>query len=247
MADLSGKTAIVTGSAKGIGAGIARAMAAAGAAVVVNYLKDAEGAERVVGDITAAGGKAIAVQGDVSSRDDAGRIVAAAVEAFGSLHVLVNNAAFYDLASLEDITESEFFRHFSVDVLGPILMTQAALKHFGAGASVINVSSAITLSPEPQTTLYSGAKAALNMIGQVLAKELGGKGIRVNTILPGVTDTEGHPVSQWSDSIVQPLKDRTPLGRIGDPSDVAPAAVFLASDEARWITGATLSASGGFR
>jgi 3-oxoacyl-[acyl-carrier protein] reductase len=247
MGELTGKTALVTGAAKGIGAAIAKAMAAAGAAVAVNYATDRDGAKRVVAEINNGGGRAIAVQGDVSSAADAKRIIAEAVQAFGSLHVLVNNAAVYGMAALEDISEHDFQRHFGVNVLGPTLLTQQALKHFGAGACVINIASTIVLAPEARTALYSTSKAALIMLTEVLARELGARGIRVNTISPGVTHTDGHPVNDWSESIVQPLIKRTPLSRIGAPSDIAPAAVFLASDAAAWITGATLYVSGGFR
>jgi len=247
MADLTGRTALVTGAAKGIGADIAKALAAAGANLVVNYATDADGADRVVSAIEAAGGRAIAVQGDVSAPADAAHLVERAVSAFGALHILVNNAAVYEMAPLQDISVPLFHRFFGVNLLGPILLVREALAHFGEGASVINISSTIVLAPEPGTALYSSSKAALDMLTQVLARELGPRRIRVNTISPGVTHTDGHPVKDWGDEIVQTITQRTPLGRLGVPGDIAPAAVFLASDEAAWITGAILHVSGGFR
>ncbi|MBO9601112.1 MAG: glucose 1-dehydrogenase [Novosphingobium sp.] len=247
MGELEGKTALVTGASKGIGSAIARALAAAGAAVGVNYASDRAGAERTVAAIAQDGGRALAIGGSVASADDARRMVAETVAAFGSLDILVNNAAAYDMGALEEITEAEYHRHFGTNVFGPLMLVQAALAHFRPGSCILNISSSIVLAPEPQTSLYSASKAALNMLAKVWAAELGSRQIRVATISPGITHTDGHPVRDWGDEIVAPLIARTPLGRIGDPEDVANAAVFLASERGRWITGADLHVSGGFR
>lgn len=247
MSELAGKTALITGASKGIGASIAQAMAQAGAAVAVNYASDRAGAEGTVAAIESAGGRAIAIQGNVGAEADAKRMVAETAAAFGSLDILVNNAAAYDMHSLEEITEAEYRRHFDTDVFGPIMLAQAALEHFKPGACIINVSSAIVLSPEPKTSLYSACKAALNILTDVWAAELGSRQIRVVTLSPGVTHTTGHPVYDWGDEVVKPLVARTPLGTIGVPEDIASAAVFLASEKARWITGTNLYVSGGFR
>lgn len=248
MNDLHGKVAIVTGASKGIGAGIARAMGTAGAAVAVNYASSKGDADRVVAEIVNGGGKAIAVQGDVSVAGDVKRIVAETIGAFGSLHILVNNAAIFSFVPLERITEEDFHRHFNVNVLGAILMTQEAAKHFGDSGCVINIGSAAVLVPTPHATLYSATKAALDMITQVWSKELGPRHIRVNSIWPGVTDTEGNRrVGSFTDDSMRLMIEKTALQRIGYPSDIAPAAVFLASEDAGWITGATLNVSGGFR
>jgi 3-oxoacyl-[acyl-carrier protein] reductase len=248
MNDLHGKVAIVTGASKGIGAGIAKAMATAGACVTVNYATDKEGANRVVEEIARKRGRAIAVQGDVSRAPDAARIVSTTVETFGGLHVLVNNAAYFKFDPLEEITENEFHRHFNINVLGALLMTKEAVRRFGPGACVINIASAGILSPTPNGTLYSATKAALDMVTQVLAKELGPRKIRVNSIWPGATDTEGNRrIGLMEGDTPRLIAERTALERIGLPSDIAPAAVFLASDDAAWITGAALNVSGGFR
>lgn len=247
MSELAGKAALITGASKGIGAAIGKAMGAQGAAIAVNYASDKAGAERTVGAIADAGGRAVAIQGNVASAADAKRLVAETVAAFGSLDFLVNNAAAYDMASIEQITEAEYHRHFGANVFGPIMLTQAALEHLRPGSLILNVSSAIVLAPEPSTSLYSASKAALNMLTEVWTAELGGRGIRVVTLSPGVTHTDGHPVHDWGDEIVQPLIKRTPLGGIGVPENIASAAVFLASDAARWITGTNLFVSGGFR
>ncbi|MBN8830107.1 MAG: glucose 1-dehydrogenase [Sphingomonadales bacterium] len=247
MDSLAGKTALVTGASKGIGTGIAVALAQAGAHVAINYARDRAGADRTVAAIEAGGGRAVAIQADVSRPDDVARLVAETVAAFGSLDILVNNAAAYDMATIEEITPAEFHRHFDTNVLGPLLLTQHALKHFGPGASVLNISSAIVVAPEAGTSLYGASKSALNLTTEILSKELGPRQIRVNTIAPGVTHTDGHPVNDWDRAIIDPLLARTALGRLGTPDDIAPAAVFLASDAARWITGATFYISGGFR
>ena len=248
MNSLKGKVAIVTGASKGIGAEIARSMAAAGAQVAINYATDANAAEDVLADIRDRGGKAIAVQGDVSVGADAARVVAEAAAAFGGVHVLVNNAAFFRFDPLEAITEELFHRHFNVNVLGPILMTQAALPHFRANACVINIGSAAVLSAGTNATLYASTKAALDMLTQVWSKELGGRGVRVNSIWPGVTDTGGtRRTAAWDDDMMQRIKEKTALERAGRPTDIAPAVVFLASDDAAWVTGAVLNVSGGFR
>lgn len=248
MSDLTGKAAIVTGASKGIGAEIARQLAAAGAAVAVNYASDREGAERVVADIAAAGGRAIAVGADVSTEEGASALVTAAVEAFGRLDIIVNNAAYFNFGPVEGVTLDAFRRHFEVNVFGTIQMIRSASPHLGEGASIINIGSAGTVNPVPNAVLYGGSKAALDRTTLFLAKELGPRGIRVNAVRPGATDTEGNRRIGTMDNpdAVKGLIEHTSLGRFGTPADVAPAVVFLASDEAGWITGAILDASGGF-
>ena len=248
MSKLTGKVALVTGASKGIGAAIATALGAEGASVVVNYASSKEGAEAVAARITAAGGKAIAVRGDVSKQADAKALVDAAVKQFGRLDILVNNSGVYGFAPLEEITEADFHRHFNVNVLGLLLTTQAALPHLGEGASVINISSVVTRITPPHSAVYTGTKGAVDAITGVLSRELGPRRIRVNAINPGMVETEGthtagfHGTDFERDAIAQ-----TPLGRIGQPQDIASIAVFLASDDSNWMTGEQLLASGGLR
>jgi 3-oxoacyl-[acyl-carrier protein] reductase len=246
---LTGKVAIVTGASKGIGAGIAKSLAAAGAAVVVNYASSREGADRVVAEITAEGGKAIAEQGDVAGADDVRRLFAATKEAFGALDVLVNNAGVFQFDPLEAVTEDEFHREFNINVLGTLLATQEALKHFGpAGGSVINISSIVSANPVPNSVVYSATKGAVDSITGALAKELGGRKIRVNAIAPGGVETEGvHRIGIIDSDFQKEMIAKTPLGRFGQPDDIARVAVFLASDDAAWITGERLTVSGGLR
>jgi len=249
MKKLTGKVAVVTGASKGIGAGIAKGLAEEGAAVVVNYASSREGAEHVVAEIKQRGGMAVAVQGDVSRAPDVQRIFAETKKAFRRLDVLVNNAGVYQFGALEDITEEQFHRQFNTNVLGLILATQEAAKHFGAeGGSVINIgSSAAQLTP-PATTVYSATKGAVDAVTHVLAKELGPKKIRVNSINPGIVETEGvHASGIIGSDFQKTFEVQTPLGRIGKPEDIAPIAVFLASEDSGWLTGETLLASGGLR
>jgi len=249
MNKLTGKVAVVTGASKGIGAGIAKGLAAAGAAVVVNYASSREGADHVVAEIEGQGGKAIAVQGDVSKAADVRRIFAETKKEFGRLDVLVNNAGIYQFAALAEITEEEFHRQFNTNVLGLILATQEAAKYFGAeGGSVINIGSSISRLTPPATAVYTATKGAVDAVTHVLAKELGPRKIRVNSINPGVVETEGtHTSGVIGGDFVKTLEAQTPLGRIGQPEDMAPIAVFLASRDSGWITGETLLASGGLR
>ncbi|NKN14528.1 glucose 1-dehydrogenase [Rhizobium laguerreae] len=248
MAKLTGKVAVVTGASKGIGAAIAKALAAEGAQVVVNYASSKAGADAVVASISAAGGKAIAVQGDVSKASEAQGLVDAAVKEFGKLDVLVNNSGVYEFASIEEVTEEQYRRIFDVNVLGVLLTTQAAVKHLGEGGSIINISSVVTSLALPATTVYTGTKGAVEGINSVLAKELGPRKIRVNAILPGMVETEGaHTAGVIGSDFEQTIVAQTPLGRIGQPDDIASVAVFLASDDALWLTGERLAASGGFR
>jgi 3-oxoacyl-[acyl-carrier protein] reductase len=249
MSDLKGKVAVVTGASKGIGAGIAKSFAAAGASVVVNYASSKEGAERVVKEITASGGKAIAVQGDVAKADDVKRIFAETKKNFGKLDVLVNNAGIYNFSPLEGVSESEFHRQFNTNVLGPILTTQEALNHFGnSGGSVINISSVASVSSMPTTVVYSATKSALDSVTRVLASELAAKKIRVNTIAPGGVETEGtHAAGVIGSDFEKQMIAGTPLGRLGQPSDIAQVAVFLASEESGWLTGERITAAGGYR
>jgi 3-oxoacyl-[acyl-carrier protein] reductase len=248
MSKLKGKVAVVTGASKGIGAGIAKALAAEGAAVVVNYASSKDGADAVVDSITHAGGRAIAVQGDVSKEKDAKNVIDAAVDQFGKLDVLVNNSGVYAFSAIEDVSEDEYRRQFDVNVLGPLLTTKAAVPHLKEGASVINISSNITSVLVPQSAIYSGTKGALNAVTGVLAKELAPRGIRVNAILPGYTETEGTGSAGISGTdFVDQIVAQTPLARAGTPDDIAKVAVFLASDEAGWLTGEKINASGGLR
>jgi 3-oxoacyl-[acyl-carrier protein] reductase len=249
MSKLAGKVAVVTGASKGIGAGIAKGLAAAGAAVVVNYASSKEGADRVVAEITGSGGTAIAVQGDVSKAADVKRLFAEAKKAFGTLDVLVNNAGVYQFAPLEDVTESEFHRQFNTNVLGLILATQEAVKHFGDnGGSVINIGSTVTSLGMPGTTVYTATKGAVDAITHVHSKELGPRNIRVNSINPGGVETEGtHTMGMIGSDMEKQLVAQTPLGRMGQPGDIATIAVFLASTDAGWLTGEILLASGGLR
>jgi 3-oxoacyl-[acyl-carrier protein] reductase len=246
---LTGKVAIVTGASKGIGAGIAKGFAAAGAAVVVNYASSREGADRVVAEIAAAGGKAIAVQGDVSKAEDVRRLFAATKEAFGALDVLVNNAGVFHFEPLEAVTEDEFHREFNTNVLGTLLATQEALKHFGpAGGNVINISSIASTNPVANSVVYSATKGAVDSITQALAKEFGERKIRVNAIAPGGVETEGvQRIGIIGSDFQKEMIAKTPLGRFGQPDDIARVAVFLASDEAAWLTGERLTVSGGLR
>src|SRR6266480_7460644 len=247
MSRLTGKVAIVTGASKGIGAGIAKRLGVEGAAVVVNYSSSKEGADRVVAEITRNGGKAVAVQGDVSKADDVRRLFDEAKKAFGGLDVLVNNAGVFEFDPIEDVTEDEFHREFNTNVLGPILTIQHALKHFGPdGGSIINISSIVSENPVPNSLVYSATKSAVDSITRVLSKELGARKIRVNTIAPGGVETEGvHRIGLIGSDLEKQMVSNTPLGRFGQPEDIAKVAVFLASDNAKWLTGERIAASGG--
>lgn len=248
MSKLAGKVAVVTGGSKGIGAAIARALAADGAQVVVNYASSKAGADAVVQAIAAAGGKAVAVQGDVSKAGQAQGVIEAAIREFGRLDVLVNNSGIYEFAPIDEVTEDQYRRMFDVNVLGVLLTTQAALKHLGEGGSVINISSAATSLAPPASAVYTGTKGAVDAITSVLANELGPRKIRVNAILPGIVETEGtHSAGFIGSDFERAAVTQTPLGRTGQPDDIAGIAVFLASDDARWMTGERLLASGGFR
>jgi 3-oxoacyl-[acyl-carrier protein] reductase len=244
MKRLDGRVAIVTGASKGIGAAIAKALAAQGAAVVVNFASSQGDANAVVQAITTIGGRALAVQGDVTKAADAKEIVEAAIKAFGRLDILVNNAGKYEFAPLQDITEDHFHKLFNINVLGLLLVTQAAAAHMGAGSSIINVGASITTMKPPTSAVYSASKSAVETMTSVLAKELGKRGIRINNVNPGPTETEGSAVVKRSGSSGDMIA-RTPLGRLGQPEDIARVAVFLASDDSGWITGDILTASGG--
>lgn len=249
MSELTGKVAIVTGASKGIGAGIAKGLGAAGASVVVNYASSREGADRVVAEITGNGGKAVAVQGDVSKAADVQRLFAETKKAFGALDVLVNNAGVFQFEPLEAVTEDEFHREFNTNVLGPILTTQEALKYFGPeGGSVINISSVVSVASMANSVVYAATKSAVDSITRGLSKELGARKIRVNTIAPGGVDTEGaRDAGIKGSDFESQMVSQTPLGRFGEPEDISRVAVFLASDGARWLTGERITASGGFR
>jgi 3-oxoacyl-[acyl-carrier protein] reductase len=249
---LEGKVAVVTGASKGIGASIAKHLADEGVAVVVNYTSSKQGADRVVAEITSQRGRALAVQADMSKHADIKRLFAEANKAFGRLDVLVNNAGIYEFAPLEEVTAEHFHRQFDLNVLGLILASQEAVKYFGpAGGSIVNISSVVATLAPASASVYSGTKAAVDAVTRSLAKELGPRKIRVNSINPGVVETEGvhaagaHPVHNRD--IRKQIEAQTPLGRIGQPQDIGPAAVFLASDDSRWITGETLYITGGYR
>src|SRR5580700_3121120 len=247
MKRLDNKVAIVTGASKGIGAGIARAFGAEGAAVVVNYARDHEGAERVVREITGKGGRAIAVQGDVAQRSDVQRLVAEAKKAFGRLDVLVNNAGVFSFAPFEQFSEQEFHRQFNTNVLGTFLMIEAALPAFGAeGGSIINIGSTASVTAYPTLSIYVASKSAVNGLTRVLSKEFGPRKIRVNALNPGGTETEGaHAAGVMGTEFKKQIIASTSLGRVGQPEDIARVAAFLASDDAGWLTGEIIFANGG--
>jgi 3-oxoacyl-[acyl-carrier protein] reductase len=249
MSKLNGKVAVVTGASKGIGAGIAKSLGEAGASVVVNYASSKEGAERVVASILQYGGKAIAVQGDVSKAADVKRLFAETKKAFGALDVLVNNAGIYKFDPLENVTEAEFHREFNTNVLGTILATQEAARHFGpAGGSVINLGSVASEKGIANTVVYSATKGAVDVVTRVLAQELGPRKIRVNTLAPGGVETEGtHTLGMIGSDFEKQIVADTALGRIGQPDDIAKVAVFLASDDSGWLTGERVTASGGLK
>lgn len=248
MSKLTGKVAVVTGGSKGIGAAIAKAFAAQGASVVVNYASSKAGADSVVDAIKAAGGNAIAVGGDVSKAADAQGIIDTAVETYGRLDILVNNSGVYEFAPIEEITEAHFHKHFNVNVLGLLLTTQAAVKHLREGGSIVNVSSVVSRITPPGSAVYTATKGAVDSITGVLAKELGPRKIRVNSVNPGMIETEGtHSAGVIGSDLESWALNMTPLGRIGQPDDIADVAVFLASDDSRWLTGESLIASGGAR
>ena len=248
MSKLAGKVALVTGASKGIGAGIAKALAAEGAAVVVNYASSRDGADAVVAQIESAGGRAVAVKGDVSSAGDAKAIVDAAVSRFGRLDVLVNNSGVYEFAPLEAITEQHFHRQFNVNVLGLLLVTQAAAAHLGEGASIINIGSVVSRIVPPASAVYTATKSAVNGITGVLARELGPRKIRVNAVNPGIVETEGtHTAGFIGSEFESGVVAQTPLGRTGQPKDIASIVAFLASDDSYWLTGEELYAGGGMR
>lgn len=249
MSQLQGKIAVVTGASKGIGAGIAKILAGAGASVVVNYASSREDADKVVAAIHSSGGKAIAVQGDVASAQDVRRLFSTARDAFGAVDILVNNAGVFAFAALEDVTEAEFHRHFNTNVLGTLLATQEALKYFNPeGGSVINISSVVSTQPPAGAVVYAATKGAVDTLTVGLSRELAARKIRVNAIAPGGVVTEG--VAQagiLGSDMEKDIVGHTPLGRMGQPDDIAKVALFLASDASAWLTGERISASGGFR
>jgi 3-oxoacyl-[acyl-carrier protein] reductase len=248
---LEGKVAVVTGASKGIGASIAKHLADEGAAVVVNYASSKEGADRVVGEITRQGGRAIAVQADMSKPADIKRLFAETKKAYDRLDILVNNAGIYQFAPLEEVTPEHFHKHFDLNVLGTLLASQEAVKHFGrSGGSIINISSAVATAAPAMGSVYSATKAAVDAVTRSLAKELGPRKIRVNSINPGMVETEGTTssgITAHNSDFRKQIEAQTPLGRIGQPQDIGPAAVFFASDDSRWITGETLYIAGGYR
>lgn len=249
MKKLTGKVAVVTGASKGIGAAIAKHLAAEGASVVVNYASSKSGADKVVNEITGAGGIAIAVQGDVAKKTDIDRLFAETNQAFGKVDILVNNAGIYEFAPLEQISEEHFHKQFNLNVLGLILTTQEALKYFnGSGGSVVNISSLVSTLAPPNSAVYSATKGAVDTITVSLARELGPRKIRVNAVRPGLVETEGAVSAgvMQGDVRDQYVKD-APLGRIGQPRDIATAVSYLASDDSSWVTGETLLVSGGRR
>ena len=246
---LAGKTAVVTGASKGIGASIAKHLAAEGAAVVINYASSKTGADTVVREITSNGGKALAVQGDMSKKADIERLFAEAKKAFNTIDILVNNAGIYEFAPIENVTEEHFHKQINVNVLGPILATQAAVKLFGpSGGSIVNISSIVSSMAVPNAAVYSATKGAVDALTRSLAKELGPRKIRVNAINPGMVETEGvHAAGIAGSEMQKGVEAQTPLGRIGQPQDIATAAVFLASSDSAWITGETFVIAGGLR
>ena len=250
MRKLDGKIALVTGASKGIGVGIALSLANEGAAVAVNYHSDRAGADRVVENIKVAGGKAITVQGSVTSSEEIDRFFNETEKQLGNVNVLVNNAGVYsDHLPLQDISEKEFHRQFDTNVLGLLLTSKRAVKGFGdKGGCVINIGSVVSTLTPPATSIYAATKSAVDGITRVLAKELGPRQIRVNSINVGGTETEGaHALGVMGSDFQKHLVAQTPLGRFGRPADIAPIAVFLASDASHWLTGEILIASGGMR
>jgi 3-oxoacyl-[acyl-carrier protein] reductase len=244
---LAGKVAIVTGASKGIGAGIAKQLAAEGASVVVNYSTSKEGADRVVNEIAKKGGKAIAVHANVAKEKDIEQLFTETKKAFGRLDILVNNAGIYEFSPIDGVTEAHFYKHFDLNVLGLLLTSKEAAKYFGPeGGSIINISSAASTLTPPNTAVYTGTKGAVDAVTKTLAKELGPRKIRVNAINPGMVETEGVRAGGFSESdFRKQMEAQTPLGRIGQVEDIAPAAVFFASSDAAWITGETLVIAGG--
>ena len=248
MSKLKGKVAVVTGASKGIGAAIAKSLAAEGASVVVNYASSKSGARTVVDSIIAAGGKAVAVGGDVSKTGDAQTIIDAAIKNYGRLDILVNNSGVYEFSPIEAVTEESFHKMFNINVLGLLLTTQAALKYIGEGGSIINIGSVVSRVTPPASTIYTGTKGAVDAITGVLARELGPKKIRVNAINPGMVETEGvHTAGFLGTDFEKDLVSQTPLGRIGQPGDISSIATFLASDDSAWLTGEHILAGGGLR
>ena len=248
MSKLTGKVAIVTGASKGIGAAIAKSLAAEGASVIVNYSSSKAVADAVVSAINTAGGKALAVRGDVSKAADAQGLIDAAIENFGRLDILVNNSGVYEFSPIESFTEQQFHKIFNINVLGLLLTTQAAVPHLGEGASIINIGSVVSSLTPPSSTVYTGTKGAVDAISGVLAKELGARKIRVNSINPGMVETEGvHAAGFIGSDFEKGAVAQTPLGRIGQVDDIASVATFLASNDAKWITGELVRVGGGLR
>jgi 3-oxoacyl-[acyl-carrier protein] reductase len=248
MSRLTGKVAIVTGASKGIGSAIAKSLAAEGASVIVNYSSSKAGADAVVSAITSAGGKAVAVRGDVSKATEAQGVIDAAIKNFGRLDILVNNSGVYEFSPIESFTEEQFHKTFNINVLGLLLTTQAALPHLGEGASIINIGSVVSSLTPPNSTVYAGTKGAVDAISGVLAKELGVRKIRVNSINPGMIETEGlHTAGFVGSDIEKETVAQTPLGRIGQVDDIASVATFLASDDAKWMIGELVRVAGGRR
>jgi 3-oxoacyl-[acyl-carrier protein] reductase len=248
MSRLTNKVAVVTGASKGIGAAIAKSLAAEGAAVVVNYASSKAGAEAVVSAITSAGGKSVAVKGDVSKASEAQGLIDAAIRNFGRLDILVNNSGVYEFSSIEDFTEEHYTKIFNVNVLGLLLTTQAAVRHLGEGASIINIGSVVSSLTPPNSAVYTATKGAVDAITGVLARELGPKKIRVNSINPGMVETEGvHAAGILGTDFEAGTVAQTPLGRIGQVDDIAGVATFLASNDSKWITGELVRAGGGLR
>lgn len=248
MNKLADKVAIVTGASKGIGAGIARRLAADGAKVVVNYASSKSGADKVVADIEAAGGIAVAVGADVTDKTEVEALVRAAIDRFGRLDIVVNNSGIYQFARIEETTEERYRKQFDINVLGPLLVTAAAAPYLGEGASIINISSNVTSVLPAESAIYSGTKGAIDTITGVLARELGPRGIRVNAVNPGLVDTEGtHAAGAIGSDFQAWNEERTPLGRVGQVQDIAPIVSFLASSDAGWVTGEIVLGSGGMR